>query len=161
MAFLSSTYGFQILPQQFAQGFDWKPAWSSQHPTLFQYSSFLFCLKPSDQLKKFMITHWLHYLVYLCVVFGDANHILSCLQVHVCWYLFHKSLNLVKLCWMPWHVHLWNRHLESTHIVHLPPSFGQHSNPERFEHELFPLKFNATIFKYKIHSIEVDLYYVK
>ena len=32
---------------------------------------------------------------------------------------------------------------------------------EGFEHEPFPLKFNATVFKYKIHSVEVDLYYLK
>ena len=29
--------------------------------------------------------------------------------------------------------------------------------PEEIEHEFFPLKFNATAFKYKIHPVEVDL----
>ena len=33
--------------------------------------------------------------------------------------------------------------------------------PEGFEHESFTLKFNTTVFKYKIHYIEVDLHYLK
>ena len=32
---------------------------------------------------------------------------------------------------------------------------------EGFEPELFPLKYNPTTFEYKIHFIEVDLYYLK
>ena len=33
--------------------------------------------------------------------------------------------------------------------------------PEVFEDESFPLKDNPTTFEYKIHSGEVDLYYLK
>ena len=33
--------------------------------------------------------------------------------------------------------------------------------PEGFEPEFFPLKYNHTSSKYKIHSVEVDLYYFK
>jgi len=32
---------------------------------------------------------------------------------------------------------------------------------EGFGHESFPLKFNVTTFKYNIHSVEVDLHYLK
>ena len=32
---------------------------------------------------------------------------------------------------------------------------------EEFEHESFPLKFNTMAFKYKIHSVEIDLHYLK
>ena len=32
---------------------------------------------------------------------------------------------------------------------------------EGFEYKSFPLKFNLITFKYKIHSVEVDLYYLK
>ena len=31
--------------------------------------------------------------------------------------------------------------------------------PEEFEFESFPLKYNHTSSEYKIHSVEVDLYY--
>ena len=33
--------------------------------------------------------------------------------------------------------------------------------PEGFEPESFPLKYQHPTFKYKIHSVEVDLYYLK
>ena len=33
--------------------------------------------------------------------------------------------------------------------------------PKGFEPEFFPLKFNPPTFEYKIHSVEVDLYYFK
>jgi len=33
--------------------------------------------------------------------------------------------------------------------------------PEGFEAESFPLKYNPTSSEYKIHSVEVDLYYFK
>jgi len=33
--------------------------------------------------------------------------------------------------------------------------------PEGFEPESFPLKYEHPTFKYKIHSVEVDLYYLK
>ena len=32
---------------------------------------------------------------------------------------------------------------------------------KRFEPESFPLKYNPTTFEYRIHSVEVDLYYFK
>ena len=33
--------------------------------------------------------------------------------------------------------------------------------PKRFEPEYLPLKYNPTSSEYKIHSVEVDLYYFK
>ena len=33
--------------------------------------------------------------------------------------------------------------------------------PEGFEPESFPLKYNTPTFEYKIHSVEIDLYYFK
>ena len=33
--------------------------------------------------------------------------------------------------------------------------------PEGFEPDSFPLKYQQPTFKYKIHSVEVDLYYLK
>jgi len=33
--------------------------------------------------------------------------------------------------------------------------------PKEFGHESLPLKYNTTVFKYKIHSVEVALHYLK